>query len=167
VKASAGKVVRRVLNGRQNLKGLVMKNPAHQDELNTVDGGKPGAKPQPLGTDHSEPRTGYRPELDERTDRFDQYGMVRDAEPGETAEPRVNDQHSLTPPSAPEVDHAPEDAFESEFMSRQANTGEGEADGRGAMWGTNGDEDEDEGARDKRNKQDKPAPLAPSTRSPG
>lgn len=33
--------------------------------------------------DHNEPRTGYRPELDERTERYGQYGMVRGSRPDE------------------------------------------------------------------------------------
>lgn len=76
----------------------------------------------PVGTDHTEPRTGYRPELDERTDRYGQYGMVREA----TRDQR-NPRDPVAQPAVDEVKNedgsqAPNDPFEAEFLSRQAST---------------------------------------------
>ncbi len=99
-----------------------LKDATHQQAQGTK------AAPSPIGVDHGEPRTGYRPELDEQTKRFGQYGMVQDANArstGATSEqvPAATSQDKL----ANEVASG-EDAFENEFKSRQTNTVEGKPD---------------------------------------
>lgn len=48
-------------------------------------------KDAPLPLDRHEPRTGYRPELDERVERYGQYGLVVDAPPGDAPPARPLD----------------------------------------------------------------------------
>lgn len=61
------------------------------------------AKDAPLPYDHHEPRTGYRPELDERVERYGQYGMVIDAPPGDnTSSPPVGQLLDNRQPELPD-----------------------------------------------------------------